>query len=233
MPLTIYNITHLRYLLDTMKGSKDLLMNSLTKFYSTKAIATPPSNNNAGKITNTIHTVANIIEGKSDISLRLIDWFVTNYSKKYNTIVPLKDANKNVIHFNVYLSYRSQLKSYSKHLFDPFRRRDRIEFPYENEKKQRATIETTVGQLNFFRWILQNNLLQYIVQNHDEIESDMLKIQKENQEKKKDEKNIKVKEVVTKDGGVVVQRRKKRIQLSQSNVKNMNLYKGTRVIEFN
>ena len=61
----------------------------------------------------------------------------------------------------------------------------------------------------------------------------MLKIQKENQEKKKDEKNIKVKEVVTKDGGVVVQRRKKRIQLSQSNVKNMNLYKGTRVIEFN
>ena len=150
MPLTIYNITHLRYLLDTMKGSKDLLMNSLTKFYSTKAIATPPSNNNAGKITNTIHTVANIIEGKSDISLRLIDWFVTNYSKKYNTIVPLKDANKNVIHFNVYLSYRSQLKSYSKHLFDPFRRRDRIEFPYENEKKQRATIETTVGQLNFF-----------------------------------------------------------------------------------
>jgi len=233
MPLTIYNITHLRYLLDTMKGSKDLLMNSLTKFYSTKAIATPPSNNNAGKITNTIHTVANIIEGKSDISLRLIDWFVTNYSKKYNTIVPLKDANKNVIHFNVYLSYRSQLKSYSKHLFDPFRRRDRIEFPYENEKKQRTTIETTVGQLNFFRWILQNNLLQYIVQNHDEIESDMLKIQKENQEKKKDEKNIKVKEVVTKDGGVVVQRRKKRIQLSQSNVKNMNLYKGTRVIEFN
>ena len=31
-----------------------------------------------------------IINGESNISLRLIDWFATNYSKKYYTVYPLK-----------------------------------------------------------------------------------------------------------------------------------------------
>jgi hypothetical protein len=112
-------------------NSKDLLMSSLSKFYSNK---------------HNFNKIIPIIEGHSAISLRLIDWFVTNYSKKKNTIVTF-EKNNNVIHFNVYLSYRSQLKAYSKQQFDPFRRRDRITFIAADQQ----TLETTIGQLNFFR----------------------------------------------------------------------------------
>jgi hypothetical protein len=191
-------------------NSKDLLMLSLSKFYNK----------------TTINRILPIIEGESNISLRLIDWFVTNYSKKYNTVIT-KEKQNNVIHFNVYLSYRSQLKAYSKQLFDPFRRRDRITFFYDKE----SSIETTIGQLNFFRWIVQNDILEYIVNNLRAIEADMINIQKENQNKKNSDENMKVKVVHT-DHGIVVQKRKKRIQLSKSSVKNMNLTNGQRKIEF-
>ena len=191
-------------------NSKDLLMLSLSKFY-TRPI---------------INRIIAVVDGQSNISLRLIDWFVTNYSKKYNTVIT-KAKNNNVIHFNVYLSYRSQLKAYSKQLFDPFRRRDRITFYYDKENN----IETTIGQLNFFRWIIQNEILEYIMANLKDIESDMIRIQKDNQSKKHIDENIKVKMVQT-DNGLVLQKRKKRIQLSKSSVKNMNLTTGHRTIAF-
>lgn len=191
--------------------SRDLLMSSLSKFYHVKSH---------------IQTIIPIIEGESAISLRLIDWFVTNYSKKFNIVIT-KPINMNIVHFNVYLSYRSQLKAYSKQLFDPFRRRDRITFVYDGTN----SIETTIGQLNFFRWILQNDILEYINKNFKHIENDMIKTQKENVRKKGDDQNVKVKEVQT-DEGIVVQRRKKRIQLSKSSVKNMNIISGQRVILF-
>lgn len=195
-----------------ISDSKDLLMASLSKFYNTK---------------NNIHTVLPIIEGTSSISLRLIDWFVTNYSKKYNIVIT-KQINNNVMHFNVYLSYRSQLKAYSKQLFDPFRRRDRISFVYDNGK----SLETTIGQLNFFRWVLQNDILTYINANSAVVEKDMIRTQKENQSKKHDDEHVKVKEIRTDAGDVILQKRKKRIQLSKSSMKNMNLINGLRVIQF-
>lgn len=107
-----------------------------------------------------LERIRNIIEGKSHISLRLIDWFVTNYSKKYN-ISYLTEQNKHVI---VYLSYKSHLKAYSKRMFDPFCRWKRIKF---------HDIETTVGQLNFFEWALNDEVLDYIEKNHSDIHKDM------------------------------------------------------------
>ena len=192
-------------------NSKDLLMVSLSNFYNTKS--------NINKI---LPIIAPSDNSTSKISLRLIDWFVTNYSKKNNTVISKKKDN-NVIHFNVYLSYRSQLKAYSKQLFDSFRRRDRITFYYDVDK----SIETTIGQLNMFRWILQNDILDYISKHIDEIENDMIKTQKDNQNKR-DEK---VKAVQT-ENGVVYQKRKKRNQLSKNAVKNMNLFTGQRIIKF-
>lgn len=94
------------------------------------------------------------------ISLRIIDWFVTNYSKKYNIII-----NNNFI---VFLEYKSQLKAYTKKIFDPFCRRQRIICCYHNTK-----INTTLGQLNFFRWTIENNILEYVEQNTERIENDM------------------------------------------------------------
>jgi len=198
-------------------NSKDLLMISLSKFYSQK--------HNINKILAIIEPTLSI-KPDNRISLRLIDWFVTNYSKKNNTIIT-KEKNNNVIHFNVYLSYRSQLKAYSKQLFDPFRRRDRITFYFDTDK----SIETTIGQLNMFRWILQNDILDYINSNIDEIEKDMVSTQKTNMVKKGNDDNIRIKAIQT-ENGVIYQKRKKRNQLSKSSVKNMNLFAGQRVIKF-
>lgn len=193
--------------------SKNLLMVSLAKFYSHKA---------------NINQIIAIIDGKSDVSLRLLDWFVTNYSKKHSTIIT-NVVDKNIVHFNVYLSYRSQLKAYSKQQFDPFRRRDRITFYYEKDKY----IETTIGQLNFFRWVIQNGIFDYIRDHYKEIDQDMVSTQKVNQDKKQITDNIKVKVIKTDAGGVITQTRKKRSELSKSFIKNMNKFEGKRTINFN
>ena len=104
--------------------------------------------------------VRNILGGKSDLSLRLIDWFVTNYAKKYN-ISYMTKANKHVI---VYLSYKSHLKAYSKKMFDPFCRWKRIKF---------RDMDTTVGQLNFFEWAISDEVLDYLEKNRETIHTDM------------------------------------------------------------
>jgi hypothetical protein len=53
--------------------SNDLLLMSLTRYYR---------NNNAK-----LESIMPIIYKSSTISLRLIDWFVTNYCKKFNVII--------------------------------------------------------------------------------------------------------------------------------------------------
>ena len=189
-------------------NSKDLLMISLSKFYTNNSY---------------IIKIIPIIEGTSPISLRLIDWFVTNYSKKNNIVITKSKSNP----FNVYLSYRSQLKAYSKQLLDCFRRRSRIDFYYDVDKY----IETTIGQLNMFRWIIQNDILEYIQKNADEIEKDMVSTQKDNQNKRSNENNIKIKAVQT-SNGIVYQKRKKRNQLSKSSVKSLNMSSGQRIVNF-
>lgn len=201
-----------KYQKQTSSKSNDLLMQSLSKFYSVRS---------------NITKIIPIINGESDISLRLIDWFITNYSKKNQTIITKKLNNNNVIHLNVYLSYRSQLKSYSKTYFDPFRRRERIKFSYDDRK----SIETTIGQLNMFRWILQSDILEYVSDHKKDIEKDMILTQRDNQQKKLNKDNIKVKVVET-ENGVVTKTRKKRNELSKSVLKNMSQLPGNRTIRF-
>ena len=96
----------------------------------------------------------------------MIDWFVTNYSKKYFTLI--KNGNKR---FKVYIDYKLKLKAYSKKRFDPFCRWDRITIPY----KKNSLMETTIGQLNFFKWIINNNIIEYIEKHFDEINNDQFK----------------------------------------------------------
>lgn len=109
---------------------------------------------------NNVQRVKDILEGKSDLSLRLIDWFVTNYAKKFNTSFVTK-SGKHVI---VYLSYKSHLKAYSKKMFDPFCRSKRIKF---------MGFDTTVGQLNFFEWAITDEILDYLQTHHEQVHADM------------------------------------------------------------
>jgi phage antirepressor YoqD-like protein len=62
-----------------------------------------------------------------------------------------------------------KLRAYSKKRFDPFCRWERINVPYKEGK----FIQTTLGQLNFFKWALENGVIKYIRQHYTEIENDM------------------------------------------------------------
>lgn len=132
-------------------------MNSLTRFFS------KPAN---------WKKMVPIVDGKSDISLRLVDWFVTNYSKTNNTVLLRQRSDgMGTEPINVYINYRSQLRAFSKHLFDPFRRQEKFDFVYDKTNQQ--AIQTTIGQLNFFRWAIENDILDYIERNRERILSDM------------------------------------------------------------
>jgi hypothetical protein len=104
--------------------------------------------------------IEEVLTGKSKLSLRLLDWFVTNYAKKYNVSFMTKE-NRHII---VYLGYKSHLKAYNKKMFDPFCRWKRIQF---------RGLDTTVGQLNFFEWAIQDEVLDYLDTHYDEIHADM------------------------------------------------------------
>lgn len=67
------------------------------------------------------------------------------------------------------MNYKNQLKAYSKKLFDPFCRRERILFQIPAYEP----FLTTVGKLNFFRWAIEKGILNYIKGHQPEIEREM------------------------------------------------------------
>lgn len=116
-----------------------------------------------------LNRMLNIINGESKISLRIIDWFATNYAKKNYIVYNIIKENSKEERFKVYDDYKLKLKAYSKRRFDPFCRWDRITIPYIND----TYVQTTLGQLNFFKWALENRIIEYIEDNYSTIEDDM------------------------------------------------------------
>ena len=211
-----------------------------------------------------------IINGKSKMSLRIIDWFITNYTKKFNIIyyIPKKkrsvkrrmspknnyyesshlDQASSVERFIVYLRYRSQLKSYNKANFDPFCRNERITGWGDN-----GDIITTIGQLNFFRWAIENRVLEYINDNLEDIEKDMNTNIKKNLKKKKkslkaNKKGGETKEAVVQSENTestehiaelpdkvseIKSLKRKRRELSKCATKTLNKHRGAIVLDFN
>ena len=109
--------------------------------------------------------------------MNTIPWRIKNRPTSQDPI------NKYRNNMNVFHSYKSQLKAYSKKKFDPFCRRDRLLFKIDDDH----SVETTIGQLNFFKWAISNLIIDYIELNKDCIEQDMnlsLKLMKENSDKK-------------------------------------------------
>lgn len=129
---------------------------------------------------NKLNFLTEILLQKTPLSLRLVDWLVTNYSKKYNIIYCLNKDNE-PIYFNIYLDYKNQLKAYSKKFFDPFCRQKRLIIniktltwkAYDENSLNSNTIITTVGQLNFFKWFIENKIFDYALSNIKLIDLDM------------------------------------------------------------
>jgi len=167
------------------------------------------------------------------ISLRIIDWFVTNYSKKYDTMYNLynnsdelslngeningenmngeningENINKK---FNVFYSYKSYLKSFSKRNFDPFCRRNRIDFECDG-----IVLNTTIGQLNFLKWGIDNLVVEYILNHYNIIEDDM---------------NTSIKNI--RKNYIKSSQRKQRQELSLSASRGLNRHMGKILITF-
>ena len=175
----------------------DLLLQNLLEFY---------------KEGDNMDKMLNIINGKSLISLRIIDWFATNYAKKNYTVYQLQGTERR---FKVYNDYKLKLKAYSKRRFDPFCRWERINIPYKDD----SFIQTTIGQLNFFKWAIENEVIDYIKLNYTEIEKDMN--QRNTNSKKKEF-------IVKKDNKT----RKKREELSVSASKSIKKEKVEIVLKF-
>lgn len=115
-----------------------------------------------------------VIHKSKKLSIRLVNWFVTNYAKQHFTVYEIPasihdPSSKEMKRFFVWTSYKSTEDSYSKQMFDPYCRKDRVLIPYKNN----TSIETTIGQLHFFKWAIVNKVLEYIVDHFDAIEKDM------------------------------------------------------------
>lgn len=139
----------------TLNTQNDLLLKNLMEFYQHR---------------DNLDKMMRIINGESKISLRIVDWFVTNFAKKYYTVYELPSKTTgDMQRFKVYNDYKLKLKAYSKKRFDPFCRWDRISIPYDESK----IMETTIGQLNFFKWAIENKIVDFIETNYADIEDDM------------------------------------------------------------
>jgi len=178
----------------TPNSQNELIMESVSEFYG--------NDDNLDRVLKIISGL-----GESKISLRIIDWFTTNYAKKNYTIYSTKTNPR----FKVYNNYKLELDGCSKRRFDPFCRWERTQIPYKNN----TFISTTIGQLNFFKWAIENNVIDYIEENYEEIENDM---NSRNSTSKKNRKD----EIIPSDNLTSkTKTRKKREELSISAVKSI------------
>jgi len=103
---------------------------------------------------------------KQPVSLRALDWLVTNYAKKFHIVLAPGSMSGPV--FNIFFEYISMLRFWKRPLFDPFRRSTPVFFHWNSEIK-----ETTVAQLNFVHWVHSNGVLDFARDHAAEIEQDM------------------------------------------------------------
>jgi hypothetical protein len=115
-------------------SKSSILLDSLTSFFQ------DPKN---------YEVLEDILVKKTGVSLRKLETFITIQSKRENITYKTREGKT----FMVHVAYKSSLDGYSKKLFDPFCRTERIQF---------MGISTTVAQLNFIRWCIINGIIDFI-----------------------------------------------------------------------
>jgi hypothetical protein len=142
---------------DNMKYKQKIIVKSLLKYFSTN-----------GTMERVLPLISKNEHRDNTVpSFRVLDWFITNYSKKYNIIYNVKE-NGNIRHFVVYLEYKNQLDAFKKEYFDPFNRSTRIFLTYND-----IEYELTIGKLNFLKWADMYNITNYVEEHLEEIFNDM------------------------------------------------------------
>lgn len=173
---------------------EEALLNSLLRFYNQDP--------------QYLNILSAISKQKTIISLREMDYTVTNYSNNNKIVYILKNGSK----FNMYLDYKCQLRGYSKRFFDPFCRRQRIYIDFktkntqflndddiETYKQKEDGLVTTIGQLAFFRWAILNEVVDFCFNNKEKIDEEMEKMDKKKYKLKEIKKESKNKELKNKE----------------------------------
>jgi hypothetical protein len=150
-----------------------LMLKTIKEFYSEKKY---------------LNKFIEIINGTSQISLRIVDWFVTNYCKEKHTKYNIK-IKGNLEIFDVNEEYNTELNSYSKDYFDPFCRKQKIYYACEIENNgviKNKKIETSLCQLNFFMWAIKYKIIDHISLLYTDIVDHMNRTNKQNKQIKKE-----------------------------------------------
>jgi len=134
---------------------KEILIKKLKEYYTNKE--------------NVEKLYKSIMEG---IALRLIYWFCVSYSKKEN----IEINGERVID-----GYRERLREYKNEMYDPYCRGERIYI----ERGEGEMMETTIGQLNFFRWGIEKGIIEYCEQNERRLREEMIRDKKETKKTRK------------------------------------------------
>jgi len=128
-------------------SKNDILLNSINNFYDNEKNRS---------------TLLTILDKTSGISLRNLEWFITNYAKKNHTSYTTGDGKL----FTVHCAYKSSLNGYSKQLFDPFCRSQKFSYVVPGTSHE---IQTTLAQLNFIKWCIKNKIIDFIKENREEL----------------------------------------------------------------
>ena len=150
-----------------------------------------------------------MVEGDHQLSLRLIDFVCVNFSKKKQVCYKVQRKDGHEVVWNLHQSYREWLRVWRRRNFDVFRRRQRI-WCLKDEKR----FETTIGQLNFFSWLIQFDVIKYCMDHKEILENDMIQTLKNARDEVKKNK------------------RKRRQQISKKSNQSVTMIHGPRTIVF-
>lgn len=96
--------------------------------------------------------------------LRMYNWAVTNFAKCRGITTQITDEDGKVRRVDPCISYDGALKRLHRTLFDPYRRGTLLFFKVDDEVHH-----TTVGQLLFVKWCMDNGVDKYVTSHEAEI----------------------------------------------------------------
>ena len=105
-----------------------------------------------------------LISKSSQISLRCVDWLVTNYCETYRVVYRTKQGK--IVELRKL--YETWLDMYGKRNLDSYRRHWRVLFNCDGQ-----VYSTTPGQLNFLYLCHENDVLNYARSHHEAIDADL------------------------------------------------------------
>ena len=115
-------------------------------------------------------------KSRTHLSLRVIDWTFSNFLKVFF----LSFRNK-----NLFVEYKSKTSIYKKPYFDPISRGTHVKFTIDGQ-----THTCSVGQLHFFKWLLENEFDTVILNKIEDIRTHMRDAIRKSRNKKHQKKQI-------------------------------------------